>query len=186
MFHKYLLLTSCTNRHTLFRYRKDFSELIARNSIRKYHLINQCRKVRNFSLTSKVKVPWSCRNFEFQKSNGSILTRVFCTKSPKNTDRSWLTIRRQHRESNREIRRLFTLAKNEKWYLIGAIGCLVVSTSVTIGVPHAIGRIMDMVVLNNFPKEKMSSFCVILLGVFIAGSLANFGRIYLMNSASKC
>lgn len=96
-----------------------------------------------------------------------------------------LTVRKTPFKSQNELRRLFSLAKDEKWYLIGAIGCLVISSSIAMGVPYAIGKILDMIVMDNFPKEKLQGFCFILFAVFVAGSLANFGRIYLMNNASK-
>lgn len=120
-----------------------------------------------------------------------ILRRSYCmgksssTSAVKEVGKQLLTVRKQQFRSSKELRRLFSLAKNEKWYLIGAIGCLVISSSVAMGVPYAIGKILDMIVTDNFPKEKLQGFCFILFAVFVAGSLANFGRIYLMNNASK-
>lgn len=120
-----------------------------------------------------------------------ILRRSYCTgksstaSTVKSVGKQLLTVRKKHSRSNNELMRLFSLAKDEKWHLIGAIGCLVISSSVAMGVPYAIGKILDMIVMDNFPKEKLQCFCVILFGVFVAGSLANFGRIYLMNNASK-
>lgn len=121
----------------------------------------------------------------------SILRRSYCTAKSSSTSavkevsKQLLTVRKQHFQSRNELRRLFSLAKDEKWYLIGAIGCLVISSSVAMGVPYAIGKILDMIVMDNFPKEKLQGFCFILFAVFVAGSLANFGRIYLMNNASE-
>lgn len=178
MFYKYILYNNL-NRQTLLRHFKDFDRFIVRDLLEKQQFSTRCQQSRPYhGVTSK---------FLEKTTNVFTIRRIFCTKSPpiKKNDRFWPSIRRQHQESRREIRRLFTLAKNEKWYLIGAIGCLCVSSSVTLGVPHAIGKIMDMIVLDNFPKEKLHGFCIILFGIFIAGSLANFGRIYLMNSASK-
>lgn len=128
------------------------------------------------------------------KSSGNIVLRnCFCTKptaqtaSPvKDVGIKLSSVRKQHRETKRELKRLFLLAKDEKWSLLGAIGCLVISSSVAMGVPYAIGKILDMIVQDNFPKDKLHGFCLMLFFVFVAGSLANFGRIYLMNSASKC
>lgn len=121
-----------------------------------------------------------------------ILRRSYCTgkstttsAAVKEVGKQLLTVRKQHSHTRNELKRLFSLAKDEKWYLIGAIGCLVISSSVAMGVPYAIGKILDMIVMDDFPQEKLQGFCLILSAVFVAGSLANFGRIYLMNNASK-
>lgn len=175
MFFKFVLFKN-VNRQSLVRHFKDFNKCKTTD----FSTQHQCKSFHNICTIK----PTDPKNI--QHLNLFTLRRIFCTKPPtKANDRGWLSIRRQHRESKKEIKRLFSLAKKEKWYLVGAIGCLCVSSSVTLGVPHAIGKIMDMIVMDNFPKEKMQSFCLILFGVFIAGSLANFGRIYLMNSASK-
>lgn len=181
MFYKYILYSNLC-RQTLFRQFKDFDKHIAQDLLAKHRLSTryQHRTCHGFSVTNKI----GSQNIKSQ--NVFALRRIFCTKSPAKSDQNpKSSIRKQLRDSTKEIKRLFSLAKNEKWYLIGAIGCLCVSSTVTLGVPHAIGKIMDMIVMDNFPKEKLHSFCLILFGVFIAGSLANFGRIYLMNSASK-
>lgn len=182
MFFKFVLFKN-VNRQSLVRHFMDFGKFKIRHYSTNDRLStrHQCKLLHNICTITKSGTT------NIQHLNLLTLRRIYCTKPPtKANDRSWLSsIWQQHRDSKNEIKRLFTLAKKEKWYLIGAIGCLCVSSSVTLGVPHAIGKIMDMIVMDNFPKEKMQTFCIILFGVFIAGSLANFGRIYLMNSASK-
>ena len=84
-----------------------------------------------------------------------------------------------------ELKRLLSLAKKEKWYLVASVACLVVSSSVTMGVPYAIGKILDVIFAESFSREKLNEFCLILFGIFALGGLGNFGRIYFMNSASK-
>lgn len=190
MFYKYILCSNL-NKQIVFRPFRDFDKFnhSTTNFLSRPNLSKQCHQTQsyhNIGVTSKQFQ--NAQQVQRFKSNILTLRRIFCTKPKlpaKKGDRGWLSIRRQHLESKREIKRLFSLAKNEKWYLIGAIGCLCVSSSVTLGVPHAIGKIMDMIVMDTFPKEKLQVFCVVLFGIFIAGSLANFGRIYLMNSASK-
>lgn len=179
MIHRYFLSTGHTNRQILLRCGKHFGDIsLTRCSPKRFHSLQQTRTHVNLTLSRQVQ--------NKNTLTDSIWIRNFCTKPPaKPNRRSWLSIRRQHQESKHEIKRLFTLAKNEKWYLIGAIGCLVVSTSVTIGVPHAIGKVMDMIVDSGFPRQEMLTFCCGLFAIFIVGSLANFGRIYLMNSASE-
>lgn len=182
MFFKFVLFKN-VNRQSLVRHFKDFDKFKTRDFTTNQHQLSTRNQCKSFHNNCTIKKP---ETTNIQHLNLFTLRRIYCTKpQTKANDRSWLSFRRQHRESKKEIKRLFSLAKKEKWYLIGAIGCLCVSSSVTLGVPHAIGKIMDMIVMDNFPKEKMQAFCMILFGVFIAGSLANFGRIYLMNSASK-
>lgn len=179
MFHRYFLSTANVNRNVILRCGKQYGDIhVTKGSCKRFYSLGQTRTHLTVAL---FRQPMKKSAIDF------VWFRNYCTKPPaKKSGRSFLTLRRQHQESKREIRRLFSLAKNEKWYLISAIGCLVISTSVTIGVPHAIGKIMDMIVADGYPRQEMLTFCVGLFAVFIAGSLANFGRIYLMNSASKC
>lgn len=172
----------------MLRYYRDVDKLITRRSLLKYQTcaVNQSRGSIRVNVTAKIESRLHSSNFNFPKFAGLILRRNFCTKPPKKIDRSWSSLRKQHKESKKEIKRLFSLARDEKWYLIAAVGCLVVSSAVTLGVPRAIGKLMDMIVLDEFPKEKLHAFCFALFGIFAIGGLANFGRIYLMNSASKC
>lgn len=88
-------------------------------------------------------------------------------------------------ERRSDIARLLSLAKEEKWFLFASIGCLLISSSISMGVPYAIGRILDIIFTDAFSSERLTEFCSILLGVFLIGGVANFGRIYFMNSASK-
>lgn len=185
MLQKYLVFKNFSNRLSTLRCHRDFVTFMPKRpqpvpNASKYH---QCVR-----LASRIETQLNLQNRNLTKKfNGlNILRQNYCTKpTKKKFDRSWTSIRRQHQESKREIRRLFSLAKNEKWYLIAAIGCLFVSSSITMGVPRAIGKLMDMIVMDSFPKDKLHAFCLILFGIFAIGGLANFGRIYLMNSASK-
>lgn len=88
-------------------------------------------------------------------------------------------------EGRSDIARLLLLAKDEKWFLLASIGCLVISSSITMGVPYAIGRILDIIFTDAFSKERLTEFCAMLFGILLVGGFANFGRIYFMNSASK-
>lgn len=187
MLQKYLVLKNYTNRLTALRYYRDFDKFKTRQSLFKPHqspILNSSRHYQCVSLTARIETELQSKCINFMKFNRTILRRNYCTKPIKN-NRSWSSLRKQHQDSKKEIRRLFSLAKDEKWYLFGAIGCLVISSVVTLGVPRAIGKVMDMIVLDNFPKEKLNAFCFLLFGVFVVGGLANFGRIYMMNSASE-
>ena len=65
---------------------------------------------------------------------------------------------------------------------------LFISSGVTMAVPFGIGRVIDIIYT---PEEqgamvpKLKTFCKVLLGVFIIGALANFGRVYLMHISGR-
>lgn len=89
------------------------------------------------------------------------------------------------RSKGSDFYRLLLLARKEKLVFAAAMGCLLVSSSITMGVPYSIGRILDIIFTEQVAKEKLKEFCTILVGIFVVGGLANFGRIYLMNGAGK-
>lgn len=55
-------------------------------------------------------------------------------------------------------------------------------------VPYGLGRILDTCYQKGSEleeaKKKLKQFCLILVGVFLIGGVANFGRVYLFNRAS--
>lgn len=81
--------------------------------------------------------------------------------------------------------RLLQLAKPEKWIVGASVVCLVVSSAITMSVPYGIGKIMDIIFTETFVAERLTGFCMVMVGVFVVGAVANFGRIYLMNGACK-
>ncbi|KAJ9579752.1 hypothetical protein L9F63_004589, partial [Diploptera punctata] len=86
-----------------------------------------------------------------------------------------------------EIRRLITLAKPEKWKLLGAICLLLVSSSITMAVPFCLGKVIDVIYTAdaNKMKENLNTLSAALLGIFIIGGLCNFGRVYLMSISGQ-
>ncbi|XP_076100291.1 ATP-binding cassette sub-family B member 10, mitochondrial-like [Mytilus galloprovincialis] len=83
-----------------------------------------------------------------------------------------------------EIRRLFSLAKPERWKLSGAVVLLIISSGVSMAVPFCIGKVIDIIYSPSEQekmKEKLTTFCQIMVGVFVVGAVANFGRVYLMS-----
>ncbi|XP_034952519.1 ATP-binding cassette sub-family B member 10, mitochondrial [Chelonus insularis] len=84
-----------------------------------------------------------------------------------------------------ELKRLFELAKPERWKLMTAIGFLIVSSTVTMAVPFCVGKIIDVIYVEdkNKTKENLNRFCLILFGVSMIGGLCNFGRIYFMSTS---
>lgn len=83
-----------------------------------------------------------------------------------------------------ELRRLLNLAKPEKLRLLGAIGLLIISSTVTMAVPFCLGKIIDLIYTEDKVqmKEKLNKVSLTLLGVFLIGGICNFGRVYLMST----
>ncbi|KAJ8965541.1 hypothetical protein NQ314_004041 [Rhamnusium bicolor] len=86
-----------------------------------------------------------------------------------------------------ELKRLFSLAKPEKWKLLIAVGFLLVSSTVTMAIPFSLGKVLDIIYIKNEgadeAKLKLNKLCGILLCVFVLGAICNFGRIYFMSTA---
>ncbi|XP_047028238.1 ATP-binding cassette sub-family B member 10, mitochondrial [Helicoverpa zea] len=88
-----------------------------------------------------------------------------------------------------ELKRLFTLAEPEKWTLAGAIGFLIISSSVTMAIPFSLGQVLDIIYSSTSDlasaREKLDTLCLMLCGVFLVGGLCNFGRVYLMSISGQ-
>jgi hypothetical protein len=66
----------------------------------------------------------------------------------------------------------------------GALLCLLVSSAVTMAVPYSVGAMIDLVANQQGDGgERLASLIQLLLGAFVVGGLANFGRLLLMQSA---
>ena len=115
------------------------------------------------------------------------------------------------KKSNFEnIKRLLFLLKEEKYNMVSAIGLLIVSSGVTMSIPFAMGKVIDIIysmdqlkteknLLMNQQKVEPSGLdserqsirhnlkkvCIVLMGVFVVGALANFGRVFLMRTISQ-
>ncbi|XP_046749957.1 ATP-binding cassette sub-family B member 10, mitochondrial [Diprion similis] len=83
-----------------------------------------------------------------------------------------------------ELKRLLNLAEPEKYRLLGAIGLLIVSSTVTMAVPFCLGKIIDLMYAADKEKMKqnLNKLSLTLLGVFLIGGICNFGRVYLMST----
>lgn len=69
----------------------------------------------------------------------------------------------------------------------GAICLLLVSSTVTMAVPFALGKVIDIIYTAdpNQMRQNLNTLCSVLLGVFLIGSVCNFGRVYLMTVSGK-
>uniref|UniRef100_A0A182Q796 ATP-binding cassette sub-family B member 10, mitochondrial n=1 Tax=Anopheles farauti TaxID=69004 RepID=A0A182Q796_9DIPT len=87
-----------------------------------------------------------------------------------------------------DVKRLLGFAKSEQWNITGGIGCLIISSAITMSVPFGLGKILDIIYASSaetgMAKEKLDQFCLLLGGIFLLGGLANFGRVYLFSNAS--
>jgi len=87
------------------------------------------------------------------------------------------------------IMKLLSLAKPQWPLLTVGIGCLVVSTGVNLGIPWAIGRIIDYfapgseaTLLFGLPLEQATWA---LVGILLVGALANSGRAMALRLAGQ-
>jgi hypothetical protein len=87
------------------------------------------------------------------------------------------------------IMKLLSLAKPQWPLLTVGIGCLVISTGVNLGIPWAIGRIIDYfapgseaTLLFGLPLEQATWA---LVGILLVGALANSGRAMALRLAGQ-
>ena len=70
-----------------------------------------------------------------------------------------------------------------------AVGCLFVSSGVMLVMPFGIGKVIDIIYNENHKDNEMistlQSFCLLLAGVFVVGAVANFGRVFIIQTAGE-
>ena len=96
-----------------------------------------------------------------------------------------------------DFRRILSLARPERLRLTAAIGLLVISSGITMSVPYAIGKIIDIIYnmdrlkqsdqesQKQVIRERLKKVCGGLTAIFFLGGLCNFGRVYLMRVAGQ-
>ena len=78
------------------------------------------------------------------RSNSEMIIKLTFRKHLQSSTK--FTKREATKSSNvNNLRRLFSLAKPEKYQLAAAVGLLVISSSVTMSIPFAMGKIIDMI-----------------------------------------
>lgn len=70
------------------------------------------------------------------------------------------------------------------------MGLLVVSSSVTMAVPFCMGKVIDIITAFDGEERatmvtRLTDYSKILLAVFIAGGIANAGRVYMIRMSGK-
>ena len=94
-----------------------------------------------------------------RKTNVDYVGKVFFKKNIHYSAIRWTkgTATKILRDKNRDskyINRLFSLAKPEKYKLAAAIGLLVVSSGVTMSIPFAMGKVIDIIYsMDNLKTE---------------------------------
>lgn len=139
----------------------------------RYHLVAGQAAATRHQLLGGVNVKWSGW---FRRSFNGIA---------KATTASHADDQKKEVSSEKPFRRLLSLAHPERLVIGASVVCLCVSSAVTMSVPYCIGKILDIIFTDSFMAEKLSTFCMAMVAVFVVGSAANFGRIYLMNGACK-
>lgn len=92
-------------------------------------------------------------------------------------------------QQSRDVWRLLSLARPEKWKIGGAVVLLLVFSSISMSVPYFIGKIIDIMYTSKDEHASMLSnlrtICFTLSGVFLLGACANVGRLYMIQSAGQ-
>ncbi|RUS32575.1 LOW QUALITY PROTEIN: ATP-binding cassette sub-family B member 10, mitochondrial [Jimgerdemannia flammicorona] len=87
-----------------------------------------------------------------------------------------------------DARRLLSLARPEAKSITAAIALLIISSAITMSVPFSMGKIIDIVTnpsTTTFMGLTLPQFFMILSGVFVAGALANTGRVVIFRVAGE-
>lgn len=110
------------------------------------------------------------------------VARRFVTNNKSNAPSA--TRGRKTAVTGQEIKRLFGLAKDEKWKLTGAVFLLFISSAVTMSVPFCMGKVIDIIYTSDpeTMKANLTAVTQVLLLMFTFGAAANFGRVYLMQT----
>uniref|UniRef100_A0A1B6FPA5 ATP-binding cassette sub-family B member 10, mitochondrial n=1 Tax=Cuerna arida TaxID=1464854 RepID=A0A1B6FPA5_9HEMI len=155
-------------------------------------LCKQC--VQNFSKSVSVQ---SGKHLPFSRVfPGYVRCVLQCIRRPKSTNANSALLKNSGNKSEKleaskiskqEFKRLLGLAKPERWKLAGAIALLLVSSTVTMAIPFALGKVIDIIYTEDSKqmRSNLNALCATLLGVFILGGLCNFGRVYLMNLSGQ-
>nr|QST14984.1 ABCB10 protein [Diaphanosoma celebensis] len=87
----------------------------------------------------------------------------------------------------KEFKRLLGIASPEKYRLTAGISLLFISSGITMSVPFAVGKVIDIIFNSNqdVMLQNLKHISLILVGIFAFGAACNFGRTYLMHISSQ-
>lgn len=164
----YSMIVTSHNLSKSFKHLKFFNNNFRRT------FSNMSQKINQSKTYISVEIP------EAKPSNSKgVFSRIFRRNKPETKKEGGI--------KKSELKRLFSLAKPEKWKLVSAIGFLVVSSTVTMAIPFSLGKILDIIYVGekdiDAARTKLNQVCGVLLGVFVLGAICNFARVYLMSTA---
>lgn len=86
-----------------------------------------------------------------------------------------------------ELKRLLSLAKPHKVKISFAMLLLLISSGVSMSVPFFIGKLIDFIQTGDREtmKENLKKVSLVMMGIFLIGAAANFGRVYIIQSTGQ-
>ena len=170
--------------------------------------IVKCKSVSHF-LSKNLFVQINGRSSWIQV--GKSMLRSHLHHSPIRWTEKKLNVIHTKSTTSESLKRLFSLIGPERYKMAAAVGLLVISSSVTMAIPFAMGKVIDIIysmdqlkLENKLDKtsvenenitwsdsqrqlimKNLEKVCGALIGVFIIGGMANFGRVYLMRMISQ-
>ncbi|XP_048736201.2 ATP-binding cassette sub-family B member 10, mitochondrial-like [Ostrea edulis] len=181
--------TSQFNSHT-FRLRVISSPYVGPNSIVQKRLHHSLSRIYRKTLKSRQSIPRIQYLSTGNSPRKNILFRIkdFLLRRKSSSiaaDTNKTPIKKKAPNSS-EIRRLLSLARSERWKLVGAVGLLLISSGISMSIPFCIGKVIDTIYSDS---ENMTAtltyICQVLICVFVIGAIANIGRIYIMNNSGN-
>ncbi|XP_032804421.1 ATP-binding cassette sub-family B member 10, mitochondrial isoform X2 [Petromyzon marinus] len=91
-------------------------------------------------------------------------------------------------DSSKDLKKLMALARPESRTLAAAVGLLCISSVVTMSVPFCLGKVIDVINSTggvDMAPTDLAHLATVLSGIFMAGAIANAGRVYLMQVSGQ-
>ena len=162
---------------------KSVLNFSSRTSLLRVKRPNILRNLLYHSLSTDGKV--LLRNLT--KQNVSANLSLFLRRATKDASKAAGTELKKVKINKSSLKRLLSLAKPERFKIMVAMMFLIISSSVTMAVPFGIGKLIDF--LQTGDKETMQTnlkqITMAMTIVFVIGALANFGRVYMIQSTGQ-
>ncbi len=182
-----LVSVNCSTRHNFLRIKEPN---ILRNIY--YHTISGNQKnflFKNFNRQRITKFKSTSKNNDKNDSILSSYASLFIRRSrldAKDALKSHPELEKV-KVNTSGIRRLISLAKPEKYKIAFGMLLLVISSTVTMSVPFGIGKLIDFIQTGDREtmQDNLKKVTMIMSVVFLLGALANFGRVYIIQSTGQ-
>ncbi|KAH8362209.1 hypothetical protein KR084_012138 [Drosophila pseudotakahashii] len=140
----------------------------------------------NNRLLQTLRMPWWCMRRGFAQSSKWLARNAKADAAP--PIGAGIVPAAPVKMARSQYARLLSLTKSEKWVLAAGIGCLVVSSAITMSVPLFLGKVIDVVFnksgLDSAAMAKLGEYSMLLLAIFVLGGFANFARVHLFGNAA--